>query len=149
METFGNISLLDRHRIGFLAGSKIAALSVLPTLDWASEVAAREDVSVLSGFHSQLERQVLDFLLRGKCGIVCVLARSLYSKIPPIYKQPFSNGRLLFITKEKQDRPTKESAFRRNQLIVSLADELVAPYISPDSSISTILSVYDKPTMTL
>lgn len=70
----GNIELLDRRKIGFLAGSKINPLSVLPTLDWASEVSVRKDVSIVSGFHSQLERQVLDLLLNGKCGIIFVLA---------------------------------------------------------------------------
>ena len=56
MESIGNNSLFGRRKIGFLAGSKIAPLSVLPTLDWASEIATREDVAVVSGFHSQLER---------------------------------------------------------------------------------------------
>lgn len=67
METLGNTSLLDRKKIGFFASGTIAALSVLPTLDWATEVARREDVAIVSGFHSKMEREVLDFLLRGKC----------------------------------------------------------------------------------
>ena len=104
MESIGNNSLFGRRKIGFLAGSKIAPLSVLPTLDWASEIATREDVAVVSGFHSQLERQVLALLLKGKCGIICVLARSLYSKVPTEYKSAFDCGRVLFIVLQK-NRP--------------------------------------------
>lgn len=143
------MALLDRRKIGFLAGSKITPLSVLPTLDWASEIATCEDVALVSGFHSQLERQVLDLLLKGKCGIICVLARSLYSEIPPEYKLAFDSERILFITNEKQKRVTKESAYRRNELVVSLSDELVTPIIYPDSSISTILCSSAKPVLTL
>lgn len=149
MKTLGNISLLDRHRIGFLAGSKIAVLSVLPTLDWASEVAVRDDVSIISGFHSQLEQQVLEFLLRGRCGIICALARSLYSNIPVEYRSAFSDGRLLFVTEEKQNRPTKDSAYRRNQLIISLCDELVTPIISEESSLHSLVKNNSKPITTL
>lgn len=68
METLGNTSLLDRKKIGYFASRKIASLSVLPTLDWAADVAQRNDVAIVSGFHSKMEREVLDFLLRCKCG---------------------------------------------------------------------------------
>lgn len=145
METLGNIILLDRHRFGFLAGSKIAPISVFPTIDWASEIATREDVSIVSGFHSQLERQVLDLLLKGKCGIICILARSLYSKVPTEYKSAFDCGRVLFITEEKQSRATKESSHRRHKLIGFLSDELYIPKISKESSINKLLINYNKP----
>ncbi len=149
MESIGNTSLLNRRKIGFLAGSKIAPLSVLPTIDWASEIATHEDVAVVSGFHSQLERQVLDLLLNGKCGIICVLARSLYSKVQTEYKSAFDCGRVLFITEEKQSRATKESSHRRNKLIGFLSDELVTPDISPNSSLYAILSSFNKSILTL
>lgn len=93
METLGNISLLDRKKIGYFASSKITTLSVLPTLDWAAEVASREDVAIVSGYHSKMEREVLDFLIRGKCGIVCVLARSIYKKIPDKFREAYDSGR--------------------------------------------------------
>ena len=80
MKTLGNTSLLDRKKIGYFASNTIASLSVLPTLDWATEVSKRDNIAVVSGFHSKMEREVLDFLLRGKCGIVCVLARPIYKK---------------------------------------------------------------------
>ena len=87
MDTLGNTSLLDHRKIGYFASGTIASLSVLPTLDWVAEVARREDVAIVSGFHSKMEREVLDFLLRGKCGIICVLARSIYKKVPDKYRE--------------------------------------------------------------
>lgn len=149
MEYLGNSTLIQRLKIGFLAGSKIAVQSMFPVLDWASDVASHDDISIVSGFHSHLERQVLEFLLQGKCGIICVIARSLYSKIPSVFKSAYQNDRVLFISAEKQHRTSKESAYRRNKLVASLSDVLVTPIISADSSISTILSTNDKHIITL
>ena len=106
METLGNTSLLDRKKIGYFASSKIASLSVLPTLDWTAEISKREDVTIVSGFHSKMEREVLDFLLRGKCGIVCVLARSIYKKIPDQFRDAYNAGRVLFIAPFKTSADT-------------------------------------------
>lgn len=144
METLGNILLLDRHRIGFLAGSKIAALSVFPIFDWTAEIASHHDVSIVSGFHSQLERQVLDFILRGDCGIICVLARSLYANVPLEFIPAYNEGRVLFVSAEKHSRSTKESSHRRNQFVINLADELITPKISCDSSLYN-LNFQNKP----
>ena len=137
METLGNISLLECRKIGYFASSKIATLSVLPTLDWAAEVANREDVAVVSGFHSKMEREVLDFLLRGKCGIICVLARSIYKRVPEKFREVYNTGRILFIS------PNRTSAIRsdrylcqqRNEYVASISDELVFSSLTPESSL--------------
>ena len=56
MKTLGNTSLLERKKIGYFASGTIASLSVLPTLDWATEIAKREDVAIVSGFHSKMPK---------------------------------------------------------------------------------------------
>lgn len=137
METLGNTSLLDRKKIGYFASSKIATLSVLPTLDWATEVAQHEDVAIVSGFHSKMEREVLDFLLRGKCGIVCVLARSIYKKIPEKFREAYNSGRVLFIApfKTSATRTSRHLCQQRNEYVASISDELVFSSLTPDSSL--------------
>ena len=137
METLGNTSLLDRKKIGFFASGTIAALSVLPTLDWATEVARREDVAIVSGFHSKMEREVLDFLLRDKCGIICVLARSIYKKIPDKYREAYNAGRVLFIApfKTSATRTSRHLCQQRNEYAASISDELVFSSLTPESSL--------------
>lgn len=137
METLGNTSLLDRKKIGYFASSKIASLSVLPTLDWAAEISKREDVTIVSGFHSKMEREVLDFLLRGKCGIVCVLARSIYKKIPDKFRKAYNSGRILFIApfKTSATRTSRHLCQQRNEYVASISDELVFSSLTPDSSL--------------
>lgn len=137
METLGNTSLLERKKIGYFASSKIASLSVLPTLDWASEVAKREDVAIVSGFHSKMEREVLDFLLRGKCGIICVLARAIYKTIPGKFREAYSAGRVLFIApvKTSATRTSRHLCQQRNEYVASISDALVFSSITPKSSL--------------
>lgn len=137
MDTLGNTSLLDRKKIGYFASSKIASLSVLPTLDWATEVSSRKDIAIVSGFHSKMEREVLDFLLHGKCGIICVLARSTYKKIPEIYCESYNTGRVLFIApcKTSATMTSRLLCQQRNEYVASISDELVFSSLTPESSL--------------
>lgn len=123
---FGNKDLLNRQKIGFLASRKIAFPAILPTLDWAVEISKRTDVAVVSGFHSRLEKDVLKFLLQGQCGIIIVLARGMYRKLPKIYDVAMNNNRLLIISLEKETvtRVSERTAHKRNKYVEKLADEL-------------------------
>ncbi len=114
------------HKIGFLASRKISTLSVLPTLDWAVEISKREDVAIISGFHSRLERDVLSFLIKGRCGIIIVLARSMYKRIPKQFESLMQQNRLLLISNEKENtlRIGEASAHKRNDYVRFLANEM-------------------------
>lgn len=135
MDFLGNKELQGRHLVGYFAASRIAPLSVLPTLDWAADIARRDDVVVVSGFQSKMEREVLDFLLRGRCGVVCVLARSIYKIVPEVYRQAYSAGRVLFVSQEQSLRVDRSSAARRNELIAEMCNELVFTSVTEASSL--------------
>ncbi len=143
METLGNTSLLDLKKVGYFASGTIASLSVLPTIDWAAEVAKRDDVAIVSGFHSKMEREVLDFLLRGKCGIICVLARSIYKKIPDKFCEAYNTGRVLFIYpfETSATRASRHLCQQRNEYVASISDELVFSSLTPDSSLYRIFKM--------
>ena len=137
MDTFGNTSILYRKKIGYFASSKIASLSVLPTLDWATEIAKREEVTIISGFHSKMEREVLDILLKGRCCIIFVLARPIYKVIPEKYRDAFAQDRVLFIS-HNTSKSTMTSRYlcqKRNEYIASISDELVFSSLTPESSL--------------
>lgn len=122
----GNKQLLDRLKVGFLASRKISTSAILPTLDWAVEISKRTDVAVVSGFHSRLEKDVLKFLLQGRCGIIVVLARGMYRKLPKIYDAAMKGNRLLIISLEKETvtRVSECTAHKQNKYVEKLADEL-------------------------
>jgi predicted Rossmann fold nucleotide-binding protein DprA/Smf involved in DNA uptake len=122
----GNKELLKKRKVGFLASRKISTLSVLPTLDWAMQMSKQEEVAIVSGFHSHMEKDVLKILLQGKCGIIIVLARRMYRKIPQEYTEALLQQRILFISFEKDSvtRVSEISAHRRNKYVKNLADEM-------------------------
>ena len=122
----GNKELLKKRKVGFLASRKISTLSVLPILDWAMQMSKQEETAIVSGFHSRMEKDVLKILLQGKCGIIIVLARGMYRKIPQEYTEVLIQQRILFISFEKDSvtRVSEISAHRRNEYVKSLADEM-------------------------
>ena len=140
METLGNSSLLDGKKIGYFASSKIATLSVLPTLDWATEIAKRETIVVVSGFHSKMEREVLNVLLKGRHGIICVLARPIYRVVPVIFRDAFEQDRVLFISQNtgKSTMTSRHLCQKRNEYIASISDDLVFSSLTPSSSLHRI-----------
>lgn len=123
----GNTELLKQNKVGFLASRKISSLSILPTLDWATEISKREDTAIVSGFHSKMERNVLEILLKGQCGIIIVLARGMYSKLPKQYEEAMSQNRLLIISNEKDNvkRVSEQTAHKRNEYVREIADEMM------------------------
>lgn len=122
----GNRELLKMKKVGFLASRKISTLSVLPTLDWAMEISKQTDIAIVSGFHSRMERDVLKILLQGQCGIIVILARGMYRKLPLQYEEAMSQNRLLIISYEKESltRVSEVSAHKRNDYVRKIADEM-------------------------
>ena len=119
------------RKVGFLASRKISTLSILPTLDWAMKASKQKDIAIVSGFHSKMERDVLNILLQGECGIIVVLARGMYSKLPKQYEESMSQNRLLIISYEKESvtRVSEATAHKRNDYVREIADEMqVTPF---------------------
>jgi len=123
----GNTELLKMRKIGFLASRKISTLSILPTLDWALKISKQKDIAIVSGFHSKMERDVLKILLQGECGIIVVLARGMYRKLPKQYEVAMSQNRLLIISYEKESvtRVSEVTAHKRNDYVRAVTDEFI------------------------
>ena len=122
----GNTELFEKRKVGFLASRKISTPSILPTLDWAMQVCKQKDIAIVSGFHSKMERDVLKILLQGECGIIVVLARGMYRKLPKQYEKAISQNRLLIISYEKESvtRVSEATAHKRNVYVKEIADKM-------------------------
>jgi len=141
-QQIGNATLLQKRKVAFLAASHISTLSVLPTLEWAAQMARREDVAVVSGFSSHLEEKVLSVLLRGKCSIILMLGRQQYKVLPDIWQKPLADNRLLIISTSKQTRQSRQAAAERNAKVCDMADEVVMPCTPPEDS--SLHRLYEK-----
>ena len=72
----GNRAIMDCYKIAFLCSRKVPAHIVLKSYDWA--IAQREEGnSVISGFHSKIEKDVFHFLRKGNSPVPIALACGL------------------------------------------------------------------------
>lgn len=141
----GNIELLKLHKTAFLCSRKVPASVVLKCYDWAIEQRETGNC-VISGFHSQIEKDVLHYLLKGTQPIIVVLARGLKEKIEPELQIPLDTGRLLIISPVDKSikRVTEKTAEIRNKFMVQLADKITVGYASTGGQLEKLLANHDK-----
>ena len=131
----GTTALLAEPLLGFIASRECPGHVLLETLDCVPEWVKAGRV-IVSGFHSPLEQQVLRSVLRRKGRVVKVLARGMTDYRPTAEEhEPLAAGRMLVITACPPEvrRITRETALARNRLVLALASEIIAPYVTANS----------------
>lgn len=144
--TLGNTDLLELQKTAFLCSRKVPASVVLKCYDWAIE-QREKGVCVISGFHSQLEKDVLHYLLKGKQPIILALARGLKEKLEPEFEKPLQEGRLLIISpfEKTVKRVTEQTAEIRNNLMLDIAESITVGYVNPGGQLEKLLIDIGKP----
>ena len=133
----GKIELLDRKTIAFLSSRTIATDKVMACYDWATSLNAETD-SVVSGFQSPIEHDVLHFLLKNRIPVIVVLARAMYKQIPEELVEAYNEGRVLFISISNNTRVNKVTASIRNRYVVDLAQKILFGMLAENSSLNDI-----------
>ena len=132
MTVLGDPSLLRLRRTALFCSARTPGDAILRTHDAAQRM--RDDgVTVISGFHSPIEKECLRILLRGKQPVIVCAARTIEAmRIPKECRAAFDAGRVLFISPftKQPKRVTKESALRRNEIVSALADEVFIAHIT-------------------
>jgi predicted Rossmann fold nucleotide-binding protein DprA/Smf involved in DNA uptake len=93
-------------------------------------------IPVISGFHTPMEKECLDLLLRGTQPVVICPARSLHRmRIPAAWKPAILAGRLLLVSPfaERHRRNTAELAAMRNRFVAEIASEIFVAHAPPGS----------------
>jgi len=143
---YGNKLILNNYKIGFLCSRKVPANIILKTYDWAIE-QREKGVCVVSGFHSKIEKDVFEILLKGKQPIILVLARSLKKRWGKQITNAVKDNRLLIISpfKDHVKRVSSDNAKKRNELILSFSNEIFIPFVKKDGTLSKIINLTNKP----
>jgi predicted Rossmann fold nucleotide-binding protein DprA/Smf involved in DNA uptake len=133
LQAIGPITLLANCKIALFCSARTPGDAILRTHDTARRLRD-ESVTVISGFHSPIEKACLKILLRGKQPIILCPARAIECmRIPTECRTAFEAGRLLFLSPfvRQPRRVTKESALLRNELVAALADEVFIAHLTP------------------
>ncbi|MDD9857622.1 MAG: DNA-binding protein [Gammaproteobacteria bacterium] len=136
----GNAAIIDRRKTAFLCSREYPAGAVLRIYDWAKAARERGEC-VISGFHSALERDVLEILLGGDQPIILAAARALPTRHSPGVRRALRDGQLLIASPFPASvaRITAATARRRNEFMLSVAERIVVGYVQPGGALAQVL----------
>lgn len=136
LKTVGQPRLLERSELlGLLCSSRCPGTLVLHSYDLARSLRNAE-MPIISGFHSPMEKECLDLLLRGTQPVIVCLARGLQGmRIPAPWRQAIDAGRMLLVSQFPDGirRVTATTAQQRNQLVADLATAIMVIHAAPNS----------------
>lgn len=133
----GNLDLLHetQHRPLIALFCSVQCSESVIRQTYALAHALRDaSVTVISGFHSPLEKECLGVLLQGTQPVIVCPARSIEQlRLPASWRMALEKERLLLLSRfeEGQKRPTSARALVRNQLIAALADAVFITHATP------------------
>ena len=133
LQAIGPVALLGTRKTALFCSARTPGDAILRTLDAARRLRD-EGATVISGFHSPIEKECLRILLRGTQPIIIIPARAIEAmRIPADCRAAFVAGRMLFLSSfaGQPKRVTKKSAVRRNEVVAALADEAFIAHVSP------------------
>lgn len=149
--------LLDKTRaplVALFCSVQCSSAIILQTYDLAR--ALRDaGVTIISGFHSPMEKECLTVLLGGSQPVIACPARSIERmRLPADWKAALTRGRLLLLSPfaEKFCRPTTGRAQTRNEFVTALAAALLIAHAAPGGKTERFcrdVLAWGKPVLTL
>lgn len=129
----GNRAILCERFVALICSVQCPGSVIIKTFDAIRELRDA-GIVVAGGFHSPMESECLDFLLRGKQPIVVCPAKGL-QKLPlsSSWRDALDASRLLVLSPFDDDitQTTASQAQQRNELVASLARVIFVPHASP------------------
>lgn len=137
----GSTAILTRDsKTALFCSSKCPGDAILKAYDLAQRLRA-EGKTVISGFHSPMERECLAILLRSPHPVIMCPARGLGNmRIRQEWKQPLADGRLLILSPFPPDMKRGSSADGtfRNRFAAALADEILVAHATKGGKIERL-----------
>ena len=130
----GNLALL-RHKplVALFCSVQCSETIIEHTYDLARALCDT-GVTVISGFHSPMEKECLTTLLQHSAPVILCPARSIEQfRLPADWKTALLQDRLLLLSSfaEEQKQTTTPRALARNVLVAALADALLIAHATP------------------
>ena len=132
----GNAALLDEPLTAFFASRTCPGSAIRAAIDWAV-AEARSGRTIIGGFHSPLERSVLEVLLAAHGRVVIALARDVgKARLPNAWRQAALRGEIAVVSVTVSVTPnvkrlTGTLARLRDDWISKLAASTVIAHAQP------------------
>ena len=131
----GNLDILHHNSTAFFCSTKCLGNLIVKTYDIA-QILRDAGMTVISGFHSPMERESLTILLRGTQPVIICPARSINNmRINKEYKKPLKDGQLLFLSPfdKNQQRISAKSSHYRNLFVAAMSAVIFVAHAGPGS----------------
>ena len=117
----GNLDLLALPKTALFCSAKCPGSVILPTYDQAAKWRDTRRC-VISGFHSPVEKDCLQILLRGDAQVILCPARGMLERLPAQWAIAVASGRMLILSAfaATATRITAELATRRNEYVTEI-----------------------------
>ncbi len=142
----GRPDLINMPKTAFFCSNRCPGNAILTAMDQAQEWR-EQGRCIISGFHSPIEKECLQILLRGVQPIIICPARSLERmRIPKQWQTGIETGRILLLSpfSPSHHRISAKLSKYRNQLIAALADEVFFGHITPGGRIDRLSKQIEK-----
>ncbi len=142
---FGNKNIVKNQKTAFLCSRKCPSDIIIKSLDWARDKKNNGDC-IISGFHSRIEKDVFDILIKGDQPLILVLARGMKKRWTEEIKRAIEKERLLVISpfREYEKYVTQETANKRNKIMTEIADEIFIAYNSIDGNLYKLVETLEN-----
>lgn len=139
LTALGNLDLLTAPKTALFCSARCPGSAILQTYDQAAKWrdAGR---CVISGFHSPVEKECLQILLRGDAPTILCPARGMLERLPAQWAIAVAGGRLLILSPftAKENRVTTDLARRRNEFVAAMADEAYIAHATPGGQLEKL-----------
>ncbi len=134
------MEILRNPLVGLVCSVKCPGSVVIKTFDAIRRLRDKRVVFV-GGFHSPMERDCLDLLLRGDQPAILCPARGLRNpRMGAEARKAVSEGRLLVLSffEDEIRRTTARRSLLRNEIVAALAEAVLVPHASKNGKIWSV-----------
>ena len=127
VDLLGNVELLKSFKIGLICSIKCPGDVILKALNLLTQLDGTE-ICFIGGFHSPVERECLDILLRSKQKLIVCPARNIRKmRLSRAIKTAVEEGRLALLSPfpERYQEASGRTAQIRNLMVAALADRVL------------------------
>ena len=140
VQACGDADVLKRRKLALFCSQMCPGDLIVRAHDYAKNLC-RQDLTIISGFHSSIEKECLTVLARGTSPLVYCPARSIdRMRLVEPWHSMVEKGRGLVLSPfaPGTHQMSAEYAAKRNRFITSLADEVLIVYASPDGKLMNL-----------
>lgn len=132
LSVLGDMAAIRNRLLGLVCSVQCPGSIVIKTFDAIRELRDAS-VVVAGGFHSPMEKECLEFLLRGDEPVVVCPAKGLArARLPASWRPAVNAGRLLILSPfpDNMRRITTAQAQARNEFVAALTSVVLIPHAS-------------------